>query len=428
MKNKLTVKIYLFLFTVIIMGLSTCTPGISTPSNTLPQTEAQSEESGETATITSPITAKPLTTSTVTPGLTNTTISDTATVVWTATPIPTRTPSPTSTPLPEIWANSLISSDNLVAWSVPVGWQQVTRLLPTPTTQTHFWQAWANQADEYPIFTPSSSPRNGLMLLTLRVELDEGSSSEPVGVETQTSWGQTVWVQEISGSEVAPFTLRLALSTVRDPYQYHLTLDCASPESSDMSDQDASIVLCRHVWNVIFPFFGLCAKPTTSKSELTGSHQVSDDWYQYAFEIPSDWLILEGPTADRLNFFSDVGAYGQPNVCPLPNGLMKLDFAVDAPGNFGTGEPGSGPDLEGFTAITVADYPAWIKTIQGGEAMGPLATVTAVYIQGPQFWYTFWLSCTPPTDADPAGQTWFKLQCEEAVTHILNSFQILESE
>ena len=419
MKNKLTIKAFLILFTVVNMGLSACMPSISPTRSSLPQTEIQNEEPSETAMVTSPITTKPLTTNTVTATLTNTAIPTTAT------PIPTRTPPPTATPLPEIWADSLVSTDYWVAWLVPVDWQEVSDQLPAPAAQTHFWRAWASQADEESIFTSSSSLRNGLMLLTLWVEPAEDSSLQPSGTEIQTSWGQSVWVEEITGSKVAP--LHLSLNTIRVPYQYHLTFNCAPPESADTANQDAFFALCRHVWNFLSPFFGLCATPTVSKLESIGWQHVSDDWNQYAFEVPSDWLILKGATADRLNFFSDEDVYGQPNACPLPNGLMKLDFAADSPGNIGTGASGSGPDLEGFTAITVADHLAWIQTIQGGEVMGPLATGTAVYIQGPQFWYYFWLSCTPPSDANPEGQTLFKTQCEETVMHILDSFQILES-
>lgn len=385
-----------------------------------------------TATVSDPLavtdvaSASPDATPTATATMTAT--NEVATITLSPTVRPTKTPTPLPTPtFTPVVANTLHNSDYGVAWAVPVGWWDVSDQLPPPTSSTHPWSAWASEDEAAPLLSRASFPQ-GLMLLTLHVEPDEPSLPQPLGEAGTTLWGQPVWRQEIEGADAAPFALRLAFSSIRPPYRYTFALDCAPPSDADPMQHEAFVAQCRHVWDFVSFSFGLCTLPKAASGETIQWQQVSDDWYQYAFEIPSDWLILEGTTADRLNFFSDAGVYGQPNVCPLPNGLMKLDFAVDAPGNFGTGEPGSGPDLEGFTAITVADHPAWIQTVQGGEAMGPLATGTAVYIQGPQFWYTFWLSCTPPTDADPAGQTWFKMQCEEAVTHILNSFQILESE
>jgi len=114
---------------------------------------------------------------------------------------------------------------------------------------------------------------------------------------------------------------------------------------------------------------------------FTEGQQVSDDWYQYFYLVPSDWLKLQGPTPDRISFFSDPLVYNQPNECTLPNGLMKLDFSVDPPGNFGTGAPGSAPDTEGFTETSIAGHPAWIQTIQDEEVIGPLASGTTVYIK-----------------------------------------------
>ena len=56
--------------------------------------------------------------------------------------------------------------------------------------------------------------------------------------------------------------------------------------------------------------------------------------------------------------------------------------------------------------------------------MGPLATGTAVTIQGPAYWYYMWLSGTPPTDANTEEQTLFKAQCAETNGLILDSFKI----
>lgn len=308
-----------------------------------------------------------------------------------------------------------------IAWAVPVEWTDISAQLPPPDSSIHLWNGWASDPKAATLLaaTPATFP-DGLMLLTLSVQSVKPSAPPPPGEAGITSWDQPVWRQELKGDEAAPFALHLAFIAERPPYQYLFALDCAPPGEADTQQQEAFMVECRHVWNFVSSPFGLCAMPMPASEVTMAWQQVNDDWYHYAFEVPASWLLVAGTTADRLSFFSDPGVHNQPNSCPLPNGLMKLDFAVEPPGNFGS----SGPNLEGFTAITVAGRPAWKRTVQGGDAMGPFATGTAVYIEGRQLWYYFGLICTPPTSANPDAQAEFAAQCEETITHILNSFEI----
>ncbi|MCB8978026.1 MAG: hypothetical protein H6657_11445 [Ardenticatenaceae bacterium] len=326
-------------------------------------------------------------------------------------------PTPTATPFdfPEIWANSITNTDYGAVWSVPVDWQEITVAAPSPDSV--FWQAWANDLDAASVELP---PRQ--MRLTIYVENDD--SDAPIGVEQRTLWGVVVWTQEITGADNDDFDLRLSLATVREPYQYHYQLDCTQFEQATAAEQATFTAFCRYQWDFLFRFWGLCAVPMEQEANSAEGQQVSDDWYHYFYEVPIDWLKLQGPTPDRITFFSDPLVYNQPNECALPNGLIKVDFSVDPPGNFGTGEPDGAPDTTDYAETTVAGHPAWIQVIQGGELMGPADLGMKVYIRGDDFWYHFWLLCIPPTDADVATQDAFKAQCEVTTSQILASFEI----
>jgi hypothetical protein len=90
--------------------------------------------------------------------------------------------------------------------------------------------------------------------------------------------------------------------------------------------------------------------------------------------------------------------------------------------NFSPYQDGTGPELEGYTEITVNGRPAWIKTQQ---SMVPSDIGWSVYIQGPENWYNLHLSCRPPTGADINGQAAYHAQCEAVLHHILESFEVL---
>ncbi len=256
------------------------------------------------------------------------------------------------------------------------------------------------------------------------VETVAGSGVQPEGTEQFTYWGHTVWTQKIEGSDTDFFDLRLSLMKLRAPYRYNYRLDCVYPAETSMAEQESFESLCDYNRDFLFRSFGLCAVPMAQDSSSTEWQQVSDDWYKYFFSVPGGWLIQRGVTSDRLKLLSDPTAESQPNICPLPNGIISVDFSVDPPGNFGTGAPDSAPDTAGYAETTIAGHPAWIQIVQDDELLWPLASSTSVYIKGEGLWYHFAVLCIPPTDADVAGQDAFKAQCQEVLGQILASFEI----
>lgn len=157
--------------------------------------------------------------------------------------------------------------------------------------------------------------------------------------------------------------------------------------------------------------------PFSTQEPAEAWKRVSNDEYKYSFEVPAAWILEESATPDRLMFFSDPTVVGQVSPLTLPNGLIKLDFAADP---FGKGEP----DLTRANPIKVADRPAWI-ILWEGEAAGPSGFSTTVYIFGPEYWYTLWLGCTPPSGADAKVIDTFIAECRQILDHILDSFQIM---
>jgi hypothetical protein len=330
---------------------------------------------------------------------------------------PTRpSPTPTATPFdfPEIWANSMTNSDYGAVWSVPVDWQEITVAAPSP--DAIFWQTWTNDLE-----AASAELPFGQMRLTMYVENNVSDVSG--GTKQRTLWGVLVWTQEITGTDSDDFDLRLSLVTVREPYKYHYQLDCSQFEQATAAEQAAFTAFCHYQWDFLFRFLGLCAVPMKQEADSAEGQQVSDNWYRYFYQVPNGWLKLQGPTPDRITFFSDPLVYNQPNECPLPNGLIKVDFSVDPPGNFGTGEPDSAPDTTGYAETTIAGHPAWIQIVQGGELMGSADVGRVVYIKGDDYWYHFWLLCIPPTDADITTQNAFQVHCEDTISQILASFE-----
>lgn len=343
--------------------------------------------------------------------------------------IPELTLTPTITPTRiSVPTEDMVSAEYAVAWSTPVGWPEISEQLPADD-QTLYRRVWASRVDGAAIFSDSPPDfANGLMLMTLKVEPEEATPFPPPDSTPQeTYWGQrrVVHTYERTRVEATPFSLRLGLAVVRSPYRYDFMLDCLIPPDGDVAYQEA---LCRDVWDkVTFPF-GLCARPLTI-SESEPWQQVSDAYHGYSVEVPGHWLFMPGVTADHLQFSNDPEVYNTPHACPWPNGVIGLRLEA-APGvNFSPYQDGTGPELEGFTEITVDDKPAWIRKVRGGEPAAPDSSPDllhlSVYIQGPQNWYLLSLRCLPPTGADAASRDTYHAQCEETFNQILERFQVL---
>lgn len=239
------------------------------------------------------------------------------------------------------------------------------------------------------------------------------------------------WLQEEVNSDIFPYANRRTLFVEAYANRYALSLACVPPGEADAAETAVYIEMCDQIWQQMM--FGFSVKPIGIAAEcpevtVPPDHitwrRVSSNWYRYSFDIPAHWLEQRSVTSDRLGFLDDPAIYDQPNSCPLPNGIMAVDFSVDPPGNFGTGEPNSVPDTAGYAETTIAERTAWIQTVHGGELMGPADVGTTVYIKGNDYWYHFWLLCVPPTDAGAAEQDAFKAQCADTLSQILASFEI----
>lgn len=104
--------------------------------------------------------------------------------------------------------------------------------------------------------------------------------------------------------------------------------------------------------------------------------------------------------------------------CPLPNHLMKVDVAALRPGNFaaeGQNPQDGRPNLEGFTEVSTANYPAWLSTVLGsGEGGMFQAESKTLYIQAGGYWFQFGFICSPEWTAD----------CDTILDHLIESFQL----
>jgi hypothetical protein len=235
---------------------------------------APSDQPGAAITITSE-SAAPTTAILETPAtlLSNDTTSTPTAPTRSSTPELTLTPAITPTRI-SAPTEDVVSAEYAVAWSVPVGWPELSDQVP-PADQTLYHRVWASRADSAAILSESPPDfADGLMLLTLEVE-PEGATPFPPPNSTpqETQWGQrrVVHAYEHAGPEATPFTLRLGLAVVRSPYRFNFMLDCLISQGGDVAYQEA---LCRDVWDkVTFPF-GLCARPSAPSSEPW--QQVSD--------------------------------------------------------------------------------------------------------------------------------------------------------
>lgn len=361
-----------------------------------------------------------------------TSFEPTTVIPATSTPMPTPTvgltPEPTPIAMPTLWSRFL--SSGALFWSAPSTWWSVREAMQSAEPEVNLIEAIASEADAFTLLSkPDPTFPNGLMLMTLRAGIEIPSTAM---MEVVTVAGQNGWVQTEGYEAAAPFRVRLTLFTQIPGFpSYALSLACTPPDQATVSDEANYANLCHRLWETMVAQLAVIqiALPTecpvASPEQVAATwRQVSSQWNQYAFEVPTNWLERRGPTPDRLGFLSDPQLYNQPNFCAFQYGVMSIDFAADPPGNFGTGEPGSDPDLSGFTPTTLTNYPAWIQIVEGNELMGPGDRGTAVYIQGSEFWYYIWLNCVSPTDATTDEQTAFKMQCEGVLHHILDSFQI----
>jgi hypothetical protein len=320
----------------------------------------------------------------------------------------------------------LVSADPAVTWGVPQGWWELTEQI-APPEQALYWRVWADQEAGAAIFSGPSDFPDGLMLLTLHVEPEGVSPFPPPDSASQfANWmpQQEVYAYERGGPEAESFTLRLGLAVMRSPRRFNLTLDCLIPKGNEATHEEA---LCRDIWGQVAFSFGLCARLATSSLESESWRLVSDAVYGYSFEVPASWMVDPGVTGDRLTLFSDPEAVNTYRACPLPNGLMKIDFAAGTAQDFSARQEGGGPELEGFTETTVGSYPVWIRKMRGGDADAPDLPAgfmnIAAYIQGPSYWYLLSAYCTPPTGADANGQAAYHAQCEAMFYQILERFR-----
>ncbi len=259
------------------------------------------------------------------------------------------------------------------------------------------------------------------MVLRVYAIKGEASPEQPAGSQATIISGRPGWLQEASGEAVAPYAWRATAFAQGVPaygYSYTFVFDCVPPGEAGSAQRSEFVASCQRTAEAILAQVEIlreatCRQGATPTTGPLAWRQVSDDWYRYAFEVPSGWLETDHVTGDRCSFLSDPGAYGQPEQCPLANGLMKLDLAVDPPGK-------GGPDLRGWRPFTVGSRQAWLTTRSGDEA-GPGTFWISAYIEGPEYHYLLSLGCTPPS---PEASAAYGYGCQSTMDHILESFRI----
>lgn len=310
--------------------------------------------------------------------------------------------------------------DYQVIWSIPgKDWWDISSASSVPSDDILWRQVWADQENATTLL--SASPAvfpNGLILLTLQVQAGEKSPAS-FDLSQSNRWRQSFGIVEAEGDAASPFDLQLDASIDHLAFRYNLSLNCAVPETATGQSRNDFITYCRELWHEVLFNSGLCIiSPAATPAPLTW-REVSDVNTHYAFEVPASWSEGIHATADRQSFFS-LPVHQQPQECPFPDHLIKVDFAADPPGNFAVeGQPPTqgAPDTEEYMPITVAERPAWRYDSRGQELEGGnfAADSTVIYIQGPEYWYFFYFACAPVWTAD----------CEDSLSHILDSFRIL---
>lgn len=310
-----------------------------------------------------------------------------------------------------------------VAWAVPAGWVELAEDVSPPPNEPILRRAWSDQPDTA-LGDGSSDFTAGVMLLTLTVDSEDALPFPPERSRPEkTIWGQEIFVGEISGEAASPFDLRLSSFALQTPYLYHLELGCAPPSGADDAARQEFEANCRNIWHFVSSPFGTCQLPLPPAPTSDSRQQASNEYYGYSFEVPGEWLRNDndGRTPDRLDFLSDPTAWSIPRPCVLPNGLMKLDFSVNPPGNF---EPADGPDLTRFQEVPGATPPTWTINITNESGTSDIGAGGVV--RGPEYWYSFGLYCWPPHGADAEGQAAFQAQCDATMAQILDSFQLIK--
>lgn len=403
-------KVLLSLFCLFLIGCQPSLASLETPQSAVPIEIYP--------TIVEPKPSETVAAPTIMPTITAATLMPSSTP--TATLTPTLPPASATPFLPVSW-QEMVNPEFGVAWLVPRAWWDVSdTLFPDTLEESLFWSAWANDQQAAQRLSGASHIfPEGLIIVSLQINSGDADASLLSGVSRENEWGQSLSFTELNGENIAPFSLHLALSTVRAGYLYDFSLKCAPPSEADSSQQNAFIAQCRTLWNLMSNQFGLCAVSQEPTAEPGAWQQVSNEAYQYAFDVPANW---EPPreTPENLTFFS-LPVNKQPFSCPLPDRFMKLDFFAQPPGNFAVEgqQPQEGaPDFAQATEITVADLPAWLfePDRETDEEGGNFTAENALlYIKGPKYWYTFTLYCSPEWTAE----------CQEVWDHLLESFQLL---
>lgn len=306
-------------------------------------------------------------------------------------------------------------------WRVPREWYAAEGEWPSPNQMAVLLAGNANDEQANSLMASGALPRGVMLLRVYAIEAGIPSARPPKSRTVSIS-GRPGWMQEVAGDPAMPFAWRARLwleGTAAYGYNYILEFGCAPPTGADAAEQAAFVASCRGIWDECLAGVQVLKEPrcrqgpTPTPGPITW-RRVSDDWYKYAFEVPSGWLEMEHVTADRLVFLSDPAVYGGQPGCPFPNGLIKLDFAADPP-------PTSGPDLTGWKPTTVSGRQAWLQSAPGDEA-GPDTSWISAYIVGSEYHYSLSLGCTPPS---PEESGTFGADCQNIVDHILASFQVL---
>ncbi|MGQ9682784.1 MAG: hypothetical protein ACUVX9_09630 [Anaerolineae bacterium] len=297
---------------------------------------------------------------------------------------------------------------------MPRDWSLVEAGAAAPSPDWLLLDARSSQSAGSP---PGTS---GQMVLHVYALAASAAAQQPAEAHSTSLSGYPGWLTEVGDTTALPPTWDVT-AFIDGPaaYDYVLALHCTAPLSATIGGQ-AAHAACRRVWEGILAGVQVAERPPCPERATPTPgpiqwQQVADATYGYAFDIPAGWMEAEHVTGDRRVFYSDPAASGQPPYCPLPNGLLKLDCAVDP--------LGKAPDVAQMTPTTVAGLPAWIASGPAGDA-APNSVATLIYIRGRTYGYSFAFLCTPPSGADAHEAAAFALSCEAVVAHIVESIRL----
>lgn len=326
------------------------------------------------------------------------------------------TPTALNTRLPVTYETSV---DYGVAWAVPEGWREVTDDVP-PSDGVLIKRAWSPDAAIVDILSGARTATDeGGMLLSLSIVNDGDLPFPPPGSQSTGSIpDQPMYAREVMGEQAAPFAYRLRITAKRSPYQYNLEMGCLPPAGADEREQGEFEAECRLAWAASSGPFSLCTLPR--KEPISGVMQdVTDRFESVHFEVPIEWYVEQHQYSELLLIvYADPVPGMQPSGCRWPNGFIKIDLYAQALDAFA---PEDGPDLTGYEEIAGTRWPVWITVLrdESGEVYGDGAL-----IRGPGYWYTLYLYCDPPAEADETGETAFRAACDAHFAHVLQTFEI----